>query len=495
MRALRWLLAFFLLCIALRWGSYFISVINHDESTYIVIADEMLRGETYLKDVIDTKPIGIFWIYMAIIKLTGGSIVALRVAASFVVALGAWGLYFTGRRATGNERVGIAAGVIYCWICSIFTYYGLSPNTEIFFNTLTISAVALAVAPRIRQEANDPFWHWPVAGLLLGMAMVIKPFAAAESLAIGLFMVWFYGSRKQIGRMFNAGIALVGAFALPLAGLYFYYRNLGMMDEFLFYTFEVAEAYAIELPWYLRLKYMGDYLLRNSPLLILGGFALRQILARTQVQEEGLKSKEGAKWAWYLLLQFLTVTTVILLTGKRFGHYQIQLHPVIALFAACWWAEGLTIGRWLRGDKLRRWSTTIIAVLALALGTAHYFHYAKKKDMALMVANHLNQVLQPGEEYVCVNSHQISYHLTGHPVPTPYVHPSIVFLPSNQRAFGIDPTKEAERITSQPQVKYLVIKNLNQEEVKAPYLRSLSKHFIYLAPITSDTELWHRIKE
>ena len=217
MRALRWLIAFFLLCIALRWGSYFISVINHDESTYVVIADEMLRGETYLKDVIDTKPIGIFWIYMAIIKLTGGSIAALRVAASFVVALGAWGLYFTGRRATGNERIGIAAGVIYCWICSVFTYYGLSPNTEIFFNVLTISAVALAVAPRIRQEANDPFWHWPVAGLLLGMAMVIKPFAAAESLAIGLFMVWFYGSRKQIGRMLNAGIALVGAFAFPLA--------------------------------------------------------------------------------------------------------------------------------------------------------------------------------------------------------------------------------------------------------------------------------------
>ncbi|MEO0732907.1 MAG: hypothetical protein AAFZ52_08735, partial [Bacteroidota bacterium] len=74
MRKYHWLALFILLAIALRWGSFFISVINHDESTYIVIADEMLRGEIYLRDVVDTKPIGIFWIYAALIKLTGGAI-------------------------------------------------------------------------------------------------------------------------------------------------------------------------------------------------------------------------------------------------------------------------------------------------------------------------------------------------------------------------------------------------------------------------------------
>ena len=328
MRALRWLLAFLLFCIALRWGSFFISVVNHDESTYIVIADELLRGEVYLKDAIDTKPIGIFLIYAALIKLTGGSIFALRLAASCVVALGAWGLYHAGRRATGDERVGIAAGLIYCITNSVFTYYGLSPNTEIYFNVLTIAAMALAVAPRVRAGAGDPFWHWPVAGFLLGLAMVIKPFAAAESLAIGLFMVWYY--RKNIGRMLAAGTALVGAFAIPLAALYLYYHQAAMLDTFYFYTFTVSGAYPIELAWYLRLKYMGDYLLRYSPFVILGAGAL--------VQWKRENSKEGKRWIAYLLLQFITVTTVVLLTGKRFGHYQVQLHPIIALFGACWWA-------------------------------------------------------------------------------------------------------------------------------------------------------------
>ncbi|MEL7163004.1 MAG: glycosyltransferase family 39 protein, partial [Bacteroidota bacterium] len=199
MRKYRWLALFILLAVALRWGSFFISVINHDESTYIVIADGMLRGEVYLRDVVDTKPIGIFWLYAALIKLTGGAIWGLRTAAALVVALGAWGLFLAGRRATGSEKVGVAAGVIYCWACAIFTYYGLSPNTEIFFNLFTIFAVALVVAPRVKERAADPFWHWPLAGLLLGLAMIVKPFAAAESLAVGLFLVWFYGRRGAYG--------------------------------------------------------------------------------------------------------------------------------------------------------------------------------------------------------------------------------------------------------------------------------------------------------
>ncbi|HEX5625100.1 MAG TPA: hypothetical protein VFX48_03710, partial [Saprospiraceae bacterium] len=43
-----------LLAILLRFFSFFPSVIDHDESTYIVIAKALLEGQTYFKDVIDT---------------------------------------------------------------------------------------------------------------------------------------------------------------------------------------------------------------------------------------------------------------------------------------------------------------------------------------------------------------------------------------------------------------------------------------------------------
>ena len=449
------------LAIIARWGSFFISVINHDESTYIVIAGEILRGEIYLQDMIDTKPIGIFWIYAALIKLTGGSIPALRIAASCVVGLGSFGLFLAGERATGSHRVGAAAGLIYLFVCSLFTYYGVSPNTEIFFNVFTIAAVALAVAPRINRRSTDPTWHWPVAGFLLGLAMIIKPFAAAEALAIGLFMVWYYARRKEWGRIITSGLMLVGAFVLPLLFIYLYYQQLGLLDQLMFYTFDVSSAYPIELPWYLRLKYMGDYLLRFSPFVILGGGALVQAW-RWRSREEPqtslypLLEREKLHWIFYLLLQFILVTIVVLLTGKRFGHYQVQLHPVVALLAAMWWAPGASIFPWLRKQWLRKYSLTIMLSVAILLGTAHYFAYADKRDEPPTIAAYFQDKLGPDETIFIINGFQITYHLLDKPVPTPYIHSSLLFFDHHVRAFQIDEVAEADRILNDPAVQYLV---------------------------------------
>ena len=451
MKLAKWFLACCALAIAARWGSFFISVINHDESTYVVIADELLRGEVYFRDVVDTKPIGIFWVYAALIKLTGGSIVALRTAAACVVGLGAWGLSLVGWRATGSARVGRAAAVIYILICSLFTYYGVSPNTEIFFNVLTVFAVAVAVAPRVRPDGDDPMWHWPVAGLLLGLAVVIKPFAAAESLAVGLFLVWFYGRRRRWARLLAAGTALTAAFALPLLGVYLYYRHLGLLDALWFYTVEVSGAYPVDLPWYLRLKYMGDYLLRFSPFVVLGALTQVQWWRRWRGEEDG-----RVRWGLYLLLQFALVTGVVLLTGKRFGHYQVQLHPVLALLAACWWARGETSLPWLRGAARRARLRYLVPVAFLLLGAAHYANYAAKRDEARQIADYLRPRLAAGETFFAINGYQIAYHLLDRPVPTPYVHSSLLFLDHHVRAFRIDEVAEARRILADPTVTYLI---------------------------------------
>lgn len=465
----KWLPLFLLLAIIARWGSFFISVINHDESTYIVIADELLRGEVYLRDVIDTKPIGVFWIYAALIKLTGGSIPALRIAAACTVGLGSWGLALAGKRATGSEQVGVAAGIIYLFISSLFTYYGVSPNTEIFFNVFTIAAVALAIAPRVRAGAEDPVWHWPVAGLLLGLAMVIKPFAAAEALAVGLFLVWFYGRQRALSRMIGSGLLLLAGFALPLLFVYGYYWRLGLLDQLAFYTFEVAGAYPIELPWYLRLKYMGDYLLRFSPFVILG--------AGTLVQCWRLKRKDKLTWLFYLLLQFVLVTVVVLLTGKRFGHYQVQLHPVVALLAAMWWAPGVAVFPWLRRETLYNRLPLIVGVLALLLGTAHYFNYSGKRDEPPKIAAYFQDKLGPDETIFIINGYQATYHLLDRPVPTPYVHSSLLFLAHHVRAFQIDERQEAERIIADRSVTYLVSRRDDPEALKTPLTRRLMEEF------------------
>ncbi|WP_420457930.1 ArnT family glycosyltransferase [Neolewinella sp.] len=436
---------FLLLAVALRWGSFFISVIDHDESTYIVIADELLRGKVYLRDVVDTKPIGIFWVYALLNTVTGGSIPLLRLATAAVIALGSWGLYVANLRATGHRTAGYVAGVLYVWMNSVFTDYGMSPNTEHYFNALTIWAVAISVAaPRKR-------WGW--AGLLLGLAFIIKPFAAAEAGAVGLYLVWHY--RRDVPRMLGRGLQLVATWGLPLAAVVAYYWWLDLLPALWFYSVEVSAAYPIELPWYLRLKYMGDYLLRYSPFILCGLAGARVLKSRTSKRPlersdfGPLSVRSGEReWLYYLALQAVFVTTVILLTGKRFGHYQIQLHPVVALWVgatagvvwrAVWQRRGVLVGLW---------------VVAVAVGIGHGVYYWGKEDRPREVAEYFKGNLLPGEQVFGLG-YQMVYHLLSQPVPVAYVHPSLLFYPHHTNVLGVNQREVVQQIIENQAIHYI----------------------------------------
>ncbi|NJC25471.1 hypothetical protein GGR27_000952 [Lewinella antarctica] len=402
------------------------------------------------------------------IKLTGGSIPLLRLAAALVVALGGWGLFLATRRATLGTAAGVAAALAYCLMCSLFSYYGLSPNTEIFFNCLTIFAVALAVAPRVAGGKTDPVWHWPVAGLLLGLAMIIKPFAAAEAGAVGLFLVWFYFSLKDYGRLFGTGLLLVLGFSLPLVGVFLYYQQLGLLDTLRFYLFDVNGAYPVELAWYLRLKYMGDFALRFSPFVILGALSL----VRSNHQER----REGWVWTRYLLLQFVFVTIVVLITGKRFGHYQVQLFPALASLAGAYWAVSNDGTIWRRGAGIKNYVPTLLIILSVLIGVLHFVRYSGKDDQPVRVASYLRERLPPEETFFGLSGGQITYHLLERNVPTPYVHSSLLFLDQHIRAFQIDERKEAQRLLDNPNLTYL-FGNATTEDRPAVVRRLLLDYF------------------
>ena len=434
-------LYFLLLAVVLRVGSFFYTVIDHDESTYIVIADELLRGGTYLRDVIDTKPLGIFVIYELLIELTGGHIPLLRLATSVVIALSAAGLYLASVRVTGERTAGYVAGVVYVLMCSVYTDYGMSPNTEHYFNALTIWAVAVSVA--------SPRKRWGLAGTLLGLAFVIKPFAAAEAGAVGLYLVWYY--RHDWRALLKNGLVLLFQWLAPVAVVIALFWAEDLLSELWFYSVEVAAAYPVELPWYLRLKYMGDYLLRYSP------FILWAVWAGTQVRPLS-KEKHLRQWRYYLLLQCLLVTTVVLLTGKRFGHYQIQLHPIVALYV------GATSGIVYREILRRRWVPWLVAVVAVGIGIGHATYYAGKSDDRRELADYLAPRLGPDETFLTLDGFQILHHLLDRPVPTPYVHSSLLFYDHHRRAFGIDEGEVAARVLGNPKLRYIVGRRASGED-------------------------------
>ncbi|MCB0588813.1 MAG: hypothetical protein KDD06_26225, partial [Phaeodactylibacter sp.] len=114
-------LLFLGIALLLRFFSFFPSVINHDESTYIVISDAILAGHTYQVDYIDTKPIGIFLIYAFLQLLMGKSVLLLRVAAAATLAATAYFLYRAKLSFGSRQEAAFASGLAYLFLNSIFT--------------------------------------------------------------------------------------------------------------------------------------------------------------------------------------------------------------------------------------------------------------------------------------------------------------------------------------------------------------------------------------
>ncbi|MEL7161815.1 MAG: hypothetical protein AAFN92_13725, partial [Bacteroidota bacterium] len=225
------------------------------------------------------------------------------------------------------------------------------------------------------------------------------------------------------------------------------------------------------------------YLLRYSPFVILGAGAL--------VQYRLFRSRELPRWGYYLLLQFLLVTIVVLLTGKRFGHYQVQLHPVLALLAGLWWAPGVSIFPWLRRERLRKLTPYLVGGLALVLGTVHFFHYQKKTDDPQLMADYLRSRLGEEETFFCLNGRQIAYHLLDKPVPTPYVHSSLLFLDHHLRAFQVDEAAVAQDIIDNPSVTYLVGHTDNTDD-PSTIKQLLLEHFTYVETVQDRLVIYRR---
>jgi hypothetical protein len=98
----------------------------------------------------------------------------------------------------------------------------------------------------------------------------------------------------------------------------------------------------------------------------------------------------------------------------------------------------------------------LVGAFALLLGVTHYGIYNNKEDYPKELAVYLEDHLGPNETFFFINGHQITYHLTGRTVPTPYVHSSLLFLDHHVRAFQVDEVVEADRIINNPKVVCLV---------------------------------------
>lgn len=434
------------LSLVMRFFSFFPSVMDHDESTYLVIADALRDGKVYLRDVIDTKPIGIFTLFALFQMVFGKSIILFRIVTAIWIALTAWILYLAHRELIKDSpgyrsnAAPVASGVIYVFIISIFTFYGISPNTEHFFNLFTVTALFII----LRYQGLQ--WML-LAGLLLGLGFMIKYVVLFDALAIGLFYLWRQGTARTKWMYWLSRCALMAiGFFIPFLCVWLYYRQLGMEETFMFFSFELSGRYIINPPWYDYIRYVMDGLLRFLPVTV--WFIFCSWHWRTTGLDLPLLS-----WLWGIL-----VLIIILLPGKLFAHYFIQFMLPLSLLAGSFFDSRRVPDRTLAWMRKPAIGYPLLAALIIINMAFQKSDYLDKADYPAEAAAYLKTHLQPGDILYTANAPQIIYLLTGTGSPTPYVHPSLIWDKDNSKALGIEQNEEWHKILEQ-KPRYILIKD------------------------------------
>lgn len=415
------------MAVVFRFFSFFPTVINHDESTYILIGREILHGKHYFVDVIDTKPIGIFLIYTAFQWLAGHSIFLFRFFVAIGVGLTGFCLFSIVRQHLGNRKGAWVAGAGYILMTSIFTFYGVSPNTELFFTGFTVVALWLLLG-------GTQWWRFLLAGGALGIGFMIKYVVAFDALAFGMLGIWLAHRRgKGWWRGLLGGVLMLIFFAIPFVLVFQYYRLLGYESEFLYYTFEVPGRYPVDRLWWEGILYYLDFIGRFLPVTGLAILAL--------IRGKKYLGDLYPFFIWWLLLTGF----IIGWPGKSFGHYFIQWMPPFCLLAGATASRDLPLFERLRKiPSAWRWGLT--TAIAVALLLTQKKDYWDKWDHARDVADALAERLDPGDQIYTGNYHHILYYLLEKETPTPYVHRTLLWAPHHIFALGIDLEKEARQI-------------------------------------------------
>ncbi|MCX8134641.1 MAG: glycosyltransferase family 39 protein [Roseococcus sp.] len=422
-----------LLAAGLRWASFLPSVIDWDESLYILQAREWLRGNWPITGVWDMHPVGAPAMIALAFIVFGESIAAVRLLGVICVAATGYALIALARAMGGGRALGFAAAVLYAGHSIMLG--GLSSNTEILFAPLVVSALALALA------GGPPWPRLFGMGGLIGLALLIKPVVTPEGCLAFALLAWPWLRARRWRSLLLAALAYLGMCLAPtaLAGAVyalrgeftewaeatllapFVYAAAGVTLETALYRVTVA---ALALRWLLVLALLLPLALLRWPEATLCRIALF-----------------GLGWL---------LAAAVAVVGPRhfFPHYFLILLPPLSLLAAAGLfaaARGLTAGR----AAPFALGLSLLVSLDLVGGDlqtrlARGFAMGSP-DTPRRIAAIVNDELRPGETIFVPNYQPVVYFLTQAALPTRFPFP-VHLTGSFGRLAGVDTDAEVARI-------------------------------------------------
>jgi hypothetical protein len=319
------------LVVILRFPALLPSMYNADEGYYGIIANDTLDGGTFYRTAVDTKPPGIYYIYLAVFKVAGrNNLLAVHVLAIFVVAGTALVLRRIGAR-VGDAWAGAWSGIGYAVFVHAYRPGDTLPaNTEIFAS-LFLAVSVLAFFQGERKAGRG--WVF-LSGALVGVATLIRQPSAVTLAAMLAYLVylWLISGTQRLGNIVRAGTCIVTGFIAPIASLALYYEWQGNLhDAYLWaWAFAVRYVEAETTVSYVLKRFVTVHLAMMLCWGLLWYFGIWQVIEtfRSLRQNRSVCSEN------VLLILWLALSYLAIFIGWRFpGHYHLPVLPPLSLLA------------------------------------------------------------------------------------------------------------------------------------------------------------------
>jgi len=293
-------------------------VIDWDESTFMIMANDFYKGNLPYENLWDLKP-PLFFIFLgSFYKIFGVSLLTTRLFGDLLIFLSSIVIYFISNKFL-NKHLSLLSSTIYIFLVS-FNF--AQPTLTEFLATLFL---LLAILLNYSTLNTNYF--------LIGFFLSLSIFTRTNMAIVVIYFLIKY-IKKNVG--FNKLLQFFLGGILPFLSLSLIYSFNGKLKEFIYSTFYMPFEYTfirrspidVFLDSYVGI-FFDNYLTIPTVVVILFFLFLLMLTINKSIYLNFLSLYKNYESLFNI---FFLVTISIILTGRFYYHYLIQMFPFIAIF-------------------------------------------------------------------------------------------------------------------------------------------------------------------
>lgn len=421
----------FLLLIAytllVRFSYLFPQIIDWDESTFILIGQDVLDGNLPFTNLWDMKPPLIYWVFAAFISIFGKSIIGIRIAGSLCISAVAFITYLIVNK-TINKKFGLLAGFSIIPLTSIFTGHGAIMSELLAILPLTL---ALWLLTCIKRSNTILF----LVGVVLSVATFVRLSLIFVPFTLGVYFLVQSIVKKDGEFRFLDAFYMAGGFLCLLAVIMLPYVITGNSELFIETVFITSYKYSnsnlgFSASILEHLKYVFNLFVRSNGI----GLGFSIFIAILGILVAFKKASFFSKLSFktdktIYFLAFIAVEFAMVKSGRVTDHKYLQIAPFLAYFGIIFLYYFNTTYLLKKSYTIRKMTWILFIGIAFIYSLKPYLNASileERNRPIQKISSYLSKELKKGDTMYLMDK-QLLYWIYDKSPPRPSVtHPSIL---------------------------------------------------------------------